>query len=72
MMTKERARYILDNKVIGGDFRYAFKRDYELNGGIVHDDGITKAEDEYIRELWITRNLATYYGVICYIAEGRT
>lgn len=47
-MTAERAQYIMDNRVIGGNFRRAFSE----FGGITHADGITREEDAFIKSVW--------------------
>jgi len=72
MMTQKRAIYILANGVIGGDFRYAFPRDYAFRGGIVHPDGITREEDAHIRRVWETMpGSSSYFDAVCHIAQGK-
>ena len=69
-MTKERARYILENKLIGGLLRFSFAR--LPGGGPIHADGITRAEDAAIRRVWQTMpGSASYYSAVCEIANGR-
>lgn len=70
-MTPERAQYILSNTVIGGDFKYAYKRDFCYQGGIVHPDGITEEEDRYIKAVWDKMpGWTNYHMAVCRIARG--
>ena len=69
-MTHDRARYILENKVIGGDLRYAFR--FPGYTGRLFDDGMTRAEYEAVRALWITLpGGSSFYSTLCEVANGR-
>ena len=69
-MTSERARYILDHKLLGGDLRYAFRMPSYT--GRLHDDGMTRAEYEAVRAIWITMSgSASFYAALCEVAAGR-
>ena len=69
-MTAERARYILDNTVYGS-FRYAFRRGCAGAGAVLHDDGITEAEDAHVREVWDRMPGDTcYHDAVVRIARG--
>ena len=67
-MTQERARYILGNKLLGGDLRYAFRpKNYH---GRLDADGMTAAEYEAVRALWMTMpGSASFYTALCEIAR---
>jgi hypothetical protein len=68
-MTNERARYILENKLIGGDLRFSFDRQ---PGGPTYVNGITRAEDAAVRRVWQTMpGAASYYSAVCEIANER-
>jgi hypothetical protein len=68
-MTPERARYILENKLIGGDLRYAF-RPQGYNGKL-YDDGMTRIEYEAIRGHWLTLpGHYSFYSALCEVANG--
>jgi len=70
-MTPERAKHLLNTKTIMGNMRYAFKRDYMLDGGPVHDDGITRDEDTCIKRVWQTMPGHTcYYDALVRIANN--
>jgi hypothetical protein len=69
-MTGERAKYILENRLIGGGLRRAFS----LPGGgdKLYDDGMTRAEYEAVRAVWITLpGGASFYSALCEVANGR-
>jgi hypothetical protein len=69
-MTADRAKYILANRLLGGDFRFAFRKHYNTSGSI-HSDGITPDEDEAVRALWETMpGYTSYYDAIVRIAKG--
>ena len=73
-MTRERAVYILENKILGGGFRYAFDGPgcRGAAGGAAYADGITRDEDECIRAVWFRMpGWASYYFAVCEIANGR-
>jgi hypothetical protein len=53
-MTPERARYILDNRLLGGSFRRAFRQSCDGPWTRVYADGITPAEHAAVLELWRT------------------
>jgi hypothetical protein len=68
-ISPQRARYILENKLIGGDLRFSFARQ---PSGPIHADGITRAEDAAVRRVWQTMpGSACYYSAVCEIANGR-
>lgn len=70
MMTPERARYILANRLPGGDLRYAFFM--PAYTGRLYDDGMTRTEYEAIRGLWVTLpGGASFYSALCEVAAGR-
>ena len=69
-MTRERAKYILSNRLIGGDLRYAFRPTSYT--GRLFDDGITKSEHAAVRALWLTLpGSASFYSTLCDVAAGR-
>jgi len=53
-MTRERARYLLANRLIGGDFRSAHLRPGDMKDKQLHPDGITVEEHEEIVAVWLT------------------
>lgn len=67
-MTPERARYILDSKLLGGDLRYAFRM--QGYNGRLYDDGMTRAEYAFVREYWMTLpGGASFYSALCEVAR---
>lgn len=69
-MTQERARYILDNTLMGGDFKYAYHRAYSASSP-VYPDGITVQEDKDIKRVWDRMPGTTcYYDAVQRIARG--
>lgn len=71
MMTKERAEFILSNRLRGGDFPMAFVEAYRGPWAQVYEYGITKAEDRYVRQVWSTQpGSTTYYDALARIARG--
>jgi hypothetical protein len=70
-MTAERARYILTNTLIGGDFRYAFRRPSNVGTFEPKPDGITESEHRYILRIWDTLpGNTSMYDVVQRIAAG--
>ena len=70
-MTPERAKFILNNPKIGGDYRFAFRRKCDSATAIIHADGITEDEDKFIRDAWMTLPGHTCYAdVVARIARG--
>lgn len=69
-MTPQRARYVLDHKLIGGELRTAFIRPGDSPTKKTHADGITPAEHAAIMELWKTLpGSSSYYSAVCEIAR---
>lgn len=69
-MTRERAKYILSNRLLGGDLRYAFRQ--PSHTGRLFNDGITKPEYDAVRALWLTLpGSASFYSTLCDVAAGR-
>ena len=69
-MTPERAQYILENKLPGGDLRYAFRM--PAYTGRLYDDGMTRSEYEAVRGLWVTLpGGSSFYSTLCEVAAGR-
>lgn len=48
IISPKRAKYILDNTLLGGDFKYSFNQGFNPNQTI-HQDGVTKAEFEELQ-----------------------
>lgn len=70
-MTPERAKFILNNPKIGGDFRFAFRRKCDSATSILHADGIAVDEDKFIRDVWATMPGHTcYHDALVRIARG--
>lgn len=68
-MTPERAEYILSNGLPFGELRMAFVPKSSVGPGVVHPDGITEEEDQYIKAIWRTMpGSSTYYSALCEIA----
>lgn len=53
-MTRDRARYLLANRQVGGDFKSAHLRPGDMKGKRLHPDGITLEEHEEIVAVWLT------------------
>ena len=51
-MTPDRAKYILDNRLLGGEFRYAFRQ--RVGSQWVYPGGITEDEHAAVKALWET------------------
>ena len=69
-MTPERARYILNNQLLGGGLRRAFRLPGDNDR--TYDDGMTRAEYEAVRGLWVTLpGGASFYSTLCEVAAGR-
>ena len=69
-MTRERAKHILSNRLVGGDLRYSFRR--KAHTGRLFEDGITEPEHNAVRALWLTLpGSASFYSTLCEIAAGR-
>jgi len=71
-MTRERAQYIIANQLFGGELRYAFRMRCDGPSKTVYSDGITYAEDRFIREVWKTMPGHTcYFDALRRIARGK-
>ena len=69
-MTRERAKYILANKLLGGDLRYAFRR--PSHHGRLFDDGITQDEHKAVHALWLTLpGHTSFFSALCQVANGK-
>jgi hypothetical protein len=69
-MTSERATYLIQSRLPGGDLRYAFRM--PSYSGRLYDDGMTRSEYEAVRALWITMpGSASFYSALCEVAAGR-
>lgn len=69
-MTPERARYILENKLIGGDLRHAFRQPGDSPTRRLDPDGITPEEHAAIMAHWRTLpGSASYFSAVCGIAR---
>jgi hypothetical protein len=67
-MTQERARYIIKNSLPFGGLRYAFKP--QSHHGQLYADGMTAAEYEAVRALWMTMpGSSSFYTALCEIAR---
>lgn len=53
-MTPERARYILDHRLLGGGFRRSFRQSCDGSTTRVYADGITPEENAAVVALWQT------------------
>lgn len=72
-MSPERARYILENTRLGGDYRFAFRKRCDSATARIYADGITEAEDADIKALWETMpGWTTYAMALCRIAREET
>lgn len=60
-MTRERAKYLLRNREIGGQLRFAFRRRGESEMTVLHADGITQDEHSDIIDVWLTMDGYTCY-----------
>jgi hypothetical protein len=70
-MTAERARYIVTNALIGGDFRHAFRQPGDSPTRRLDPDGITPAEHAYVMRLWLSLpGWASYSTALHMIARG--
>lgn len=70
-MNSERAKYVLANTVIGGDYRMAFRRACDMPDKRLHADGINEAEDRTIKAIWETMpGWTTYRDALQAIANG--
>ena len=69
-MTRERAKYILSSRMMGGDLRYAFRPTSYT--GRLFNDGMTKSEHAAVRALWLTLpGSASFHSTLCEVATGR-
>jgi len=69
-MTRERAKYILANKLLGGDLRYAFRQ--PSYHGRLYDDGITQDEHKAVHALWLTLpGHTSFFSALCQVANGK-
>ena len=67
-MTPERARYILNNQLLGGGLRRAFRLPGDNDR--TYDDGMTRAEYEAVRDYWMTLpGGASFYSALCEVAR---
>ncbi len=71
-MTRTRAKYLLANRLLGGDFRVAFRRPGDSPDRRLYQDGITPEEHENIVTVWMTLDGYTGYtdAVIRIAKEG--
>lgn len=70
-MTSERARYILETRSDLHGCRFAFPHEFVREGTALHEDGITREEDEYIKQIWMLMGQdKSYYDAVCAIAKG--
>jgi hypothetical protein len=68
-MTRERAKHILNTKILGGGLRYAFPSKFRTE---VYADGMTKEEHDAVHDLWMTMpGTASFFSAVCEIAAGR-
>lgn len=59
-MTPQRAQYILDHRLMGGDLRFSFHEKYWSQYKL-YPDGITETEHQAILALWKTMPGNTSY-----------
>ena len=59
-MTESRVQEIL-SAVVLGSLPFAFPREFEYRGGIIKPNGITREEDQLIRDKWATMPGYTSY-----------
>ena len=71
-MTRTRAKYLLANRLLGGDFKVAFRRPGDSPDRRLYADGITPDEHEDILAVWMTLDGYTCYtdAVIRIAKEG--
>ena len=53
IISPERARYIIENTLLGGSYRYAFKKPCDFNPQLF-SDGLTEAEEAAVIAYWDT------------------
>lgn len=70
-MTPERAKFIIDNPKMGGDFAYAFRQKFNVSTFRPDPKGITEDEDKFIRDVWSTLpGDRCYHDAVVRIARG--
>lgn len=70
-MTKERAKYILDNSLFGGSLKYAFSGKYGAGESTTYEDGITQEESKFIRDVWDQMDgSSSFNSALCKISRG--
>lgn len=69
-MTRDRAKYLLANRQIGGDFKSAHLRPGDMRDKQLHPDGITVEEHEEIVSVWLTmEGWTTFTDAVIRIAQ---
>ena len=53
VISPERARYIIENPLLGGGYRRAFKKPCDF-GPVLYADGLTEAEEAAVIAYWET------------------
>ena len=73
-MLPERARYILDNRLLGGSLKYSFLgKQGASREDFVFEDGLTEEEVKFVMSVWNTMNGNTSFVDALYrIAKGQT
>ena len=62
----ERAKYLLDS-MVDGCFRFNWLRTVTQE---VYEDGITKSENQFIKQVWGRKGRSTYTDAVVRIANG--
>jgi hypothetical protein len=74
-MSKERAKYILNNKVkinkIPYSFKYSFRHEFVGPNSPIYEDGINEVEDAYIKMVWsLMSDDKSYHDAVVKISLG--
>ena len=70
-MSEERATYIWEHKLMGGDLRMAFVPSYAGESYRTYPDGITHDEDKFLHRVWNEMGGNTCYAdALLAIARG--
>ena len=71
-MNKERAQYLLDNRLSFGELKYSYVQKCQLSAR-TYPDGITSEEDAYIRRVWnVMQGNTCYMDALISISRGAT
>ena len=72
MISQDRARYILMNRLIGGDLKHDFRSGSDSATKPTHADGITEEEHAFVLDVWSTLpGSSSYLDALFLLARGR-